>query len=84
MPILEVDDFRADASILDNQPPYRNRQGEPLRSRASRIEVEHAILGFLLGNVTVAVDDGGEARRFWLQIQPNKDMQDVNRDAFNL
>ncbi len=63
------------------QPPNGYRKPKPPRPRAPRIEVEHSILCFLLGDVAVARDDHIKSSRLRFQIKIPKAVQHIDRDA---
>lgn len=58
-----------DSAVFDPQPSHTHRQSETSWPRAAGIEVEYAVFPFLLGYVTVSIDDGREFRRFRLQVE---------------
>lgn len=82
--IRDLDNLSADPSVFEHQLPNRDRQLEPPRPRAARIEIKNAISHLLPRDVAVPRDHGREAGSFRLQIQLPNIVQHINRDAADL
>ena len=82
--IRNRDEFRVYFSIHDAEPAHADRQLEPSRARAPRIEIEHSVARLLLGNVAMAVDQYLEARRLCLQVKLRQVVQDIDRHSSDL
>ena len=80
-PRQNLNNLRRNFAVLHVQPPNRHRQPKSPRPRASRIEIQHAILHFLLGPMAVPADDNCKSRRFRLQIQFVQIVKHIDRDA---
>jgi len=75
------DNFGADGSLLNDQFPDSYRQLESAGAGATGIEVECAVSGFLLRDVTVAGDHDFEASHFGFQIELSQVVEDIDADA---
>jgi len=67
--------------MLHTQTPEAHRQLEPSRTRASRIEVEHAVPQFLLGDMAVTADNDREPAGLWIEVQPGQIVEHVDENA---
>src|SRR3954454_9620938 len=76
--VRNLNDLSTNPIPVQHQPADRNRQLEPPRPRAARIEIEHAIPHLLLRNMAVPKDDRIESRSMRLQIESRQIVQDID------
>src|SRR5260221_3720841 len=79
--IYNRNDFSANISTFQDQPPDRYRQFEASRTCAARIEVQHAVTRLLLRDMAVAKDDCVESGCLGLQVELPEIVQHVDGDA---
>ena len=82
--IHNLHDFSLDLAAFYDQPAHADWQLEPPRSRAARIEIQHAVPRLLLRNVTVARDDHAECCSLRLQIKLRQIVEHVDTEAADL
>src|SRR6266567_2844161 len=75
---LEIQDRRTYPPIHYLQPPQSDRQREPSRSGASRIEIQHSVFHLLLWLMRMAADDRREPGSFGIKVERVQVMDDVD------
>src|ERR1700683_3765038 len=81
---LQFDDLGLQSPAADDNLPYADRQMKPSRPSAPRIEIQHAILGLLNGNMAMPGNYCGESSCFRFEVKLMKVMKNVKSHASNL
>jgi hypothetical protein len=82
--LWDRNDLPAHAPTLNNQPAQADRQLEPPRPRATRIEINYALTLLLLGYMTMSVNDNPESRRGRFQVKLRQVVKDVQGNTAEL
>ena len=80
-PRQNLNNFRRSFAVLHCIRPDGHRQPKSSRPGAARIEIQHAILRFLLGHMGMPVNHNRKSRRLRFQIKLVQIVQHVDRDA---
>src|ERR1051326_1058578 len=73
-----LQDFGGDRFGVDHQSAHAYRQLESFRSGAAGVEVENAVLDFLVGNVAMTKNESCESSGFGLQVKLLNVVQDID------